>query len=73
MGGKIAFLGIPNKREQNQKWSPTKGNKIRSGCLTPTFSGAGAQRIQWIQWSQSIKPLFGRGLARGLYPPPPLN
>ena len=40
MGGKIAFSGIPNQGEQNQKWSPTKGNKIRSGSLTPTFSGA---------------------------------
>ena len=27
-------------RKKNQKWSPTKGNKIRSGCLTPAFSGA---------------------------------
>ena len=34
------FSGIPNKGEQNQKWSPTKGDKIRSGYLTPTFSGA---------------------------------
>ena len=25
---------------KNQKWSPTKGNKIRSGCLNPAFSGA---------------------------------
>ena len=40
MGGKIAFSGIPNKWEQNQKCSPTKGNKIRSGCLTLAFSGA---------------------------------
>ena len=40
MGGKIAFSGIPNKGEQNQKSSPTKGNKIRSGCLAPAFSGA---------------------------------
>ena len=32
-----AFSGIPNKGEQNQKWSQTKGNKIRSGSLTPTF------------------------------------
>ena len=59
MGGQIAFLGIANKGEQNQKWlpvggpkeggnatsplhsrgSPKWGNKIRSGCLTPTFSG----------------------------------
>ena len=28
-----AISGIPNKAEQNQKWSPTKGNKYRSGCL----------------------------------------
>ena len=37
-----AFSGVPNtkRREQNQKWSPTKGNKIRSGYLTPAFSGA---------------------------------
>ena len=35
-----AFSGIPNKGEQNQKWSPTKGNKIISSYLTPTFSGA---------------------------------
>ena len=40
MGGKKAFSRIPNKGEQKQKFSPTKGNKIRSGCLTPTFSGA---------------------------------
>ena len=30
----MAFLGIPNKGEQKQKCSPTKGNKIRSGCLS---------------------------------------
>ena len=37
-----AFSGIPNAKrgEQNQKWSPTKGNKIRRSCLTPAFSGA---------------------------------
>ena len=40
MGGKIALSGIPNKGEQNQKCAPTKGSKIRSGCLTPIFSGA---------------------------------
>ena len=34
VGDKIAFSGIPNKGEQNQKCSPTKGNKIRSGCLS---------------------------------------
>ena len=32
---------FPGKRgEQNQKWSPTKGYKIKSGCLSPAFSGA---------------------------------
>ena len=37
-----AFSGVPNAKrgEQNQKWSPTKGKKIGSGCLTPTFLGA---------------------------------
>ena len=40
VGGKIAFSGIPNKWAQNQKCSPTKGNKIRSGSLTLAFSGA---------------------------------
>ena len=32
-GGTPAFSGVPNAKrgEQNQKWSPTKGNKIRSG------------------------------------------
>ena len=36
------ILGDPNAKrgEQNQKWSPTKGNKIRSGYLTPAFLGA---------------------------------
>ena len=31
-----AFSGIRNAKhgEQNWKWSPTKGNEIRSGCLT---------------------------------------
>ena len=36
----MAFSGIPNKGQQKQKCSPTKGSKSRSGCLTPTFSGA---------------------------------
>ena len=37
-----AFSGFPNakRREQNQKWSPAKGHKIRSGYLTPAFLGA---------------------------------
>ena len=36
-----AFSGVPNAKrgEQNQRSSPTKGNKITSGCLTPAFSG----------------------------------
>ena len=36
-----AFSGIfdAKRAEQNQKWSPTQGTKIRNGCLTPTFSG----------------------------------
>ena len=34
-----AFSGILHKGEQNQKWSPSKRNKGRSGCLTPAFSG----------------------------------
>ena len=38
----LAFSGVPIAKcgEQNQKWSPTKRSKIRSGCLTPAFSGA---------------------------------
>ena len=32
--------GSKNKGEQNQNWSPTKGNKIRRGYLTHAFSGA---------------------------------
>ena len=38
----LAFSMIPNakRREQNQTWSPTRGNKIRSGCLAPAFLGA---------------------------------
>ena len=37
-----AFSGIPNakREEQNQKWSPTKGNTIRSARLTRASSGA---------------------------------
>ena len=37
------FSGIPNAKRgerKNQKWSPTNGNKIISGCLTPAFSEA---------------------------------
>ena len=37
----LAFSGFRNAKrgEQHQNWSPTKGGKFRSGCLTPTFSG----------------------------------
>ena len=37
-----AFSGIPNAKHevQNQKWSPTKGKKITSGCLNSAVSGA---------------------------------
>ena len=37
-----AFSGMPNAKcgEQNQKWPPTKGIKIKSGYLTCAFSGA---------------------------------
>ena len=34
MGGKSAFSVILNKGEENQKCSPTKGNKFRSCCLS---------------------------------------
>ena len=45
-----AFSGIPNakRREQNQKWSPTKGNKIRTGCLSLAFSGA-QKRVEMLR------------------------
>ena len=44
-----AFRGIPNAKrgEQNNKWSPRNGNKIRSGCLNPAFSGA-QERAQML-------------------------
>ena len=37
-----AFSGIPDakRREQYQKWSITKGNKIERGYFTPSFTGA---------------------------------
>ena len=31
---------VTNKAEQNHKWSPTQGNKLRSGGLNYAFSGA---------------------------------
>ena len=38
----LAFSGFPNAKrgEENQKWFPTKRNKIGSGCLNPAFSGS---------------------------------
>ena len=39
----LAFSRIPNAKrgeQKTQKGSPTKGNKIRSGCVSPIFSGA---------------------------------
>ena len=37
-----ALWGFPNAKrgDENRKGSPTKENRIGSGCLTPTFSGA---------------------------------
>ena len=57
-----AFSGIPNAKrgEQNQKRSPTKGNKIRSGCLTPAFPGA--QKRAEMLWHPCI---FGGPQKRG--------
>ena len=45
-----AFSGVPNTKrvEQNQKWSPAKGNKIRNGCLTPAFLGA-QKRVEMLR------------------------
>ena len=61
MGGKIAFSGIPNKGEQNQKCSPTRGMKSEVAAsrepkrgwkcyITPAFSGIpniGEQNQKW--------------------------
>ena len=57
-----AFSGIPNAKsgEQNQKWSPTKGNKIRSGCLTRAFLGA-QRRGEMLS-----NPCLLRGLRTGV-------
>ena len=46
MRGKIAFSGIPHKWVENEKCSPTKGNKIRSTPLTLAFSGAKRRKIR---------------------------
>ena len=45
-----AFSGVPNAKrgKENQKWSPTKGNKIGGGCLTPAFS-RGPKRVQMLR------------------------
>ena len=44
------ILGDPQRQARGaiQKWSPTKGSKIRSGCLTPTFSGA-QKRVEMLR------------------------
>ena len=44
------ILGDPRRQARGaiQKWSPTKGSKIRSGCLTPTFSGA-QKRVEMLR------------------------
>ena len=76
----LAFSGILNTKrgEQNRKWSPTKGNKIRSGYLTPAFSraqkraamlchrcilGDPQQRGAKSEWAASLLP--SRGPKRG--------
>ena len=56
----MAFSGIPNKGEQKQKCSPTKGNKIRSGCLTPTFSGA-QKRAEVLRHPRVLGVHYRRG------------
>ena len=55
-----AFSGIPNAKrgEQNRKWSPTKGNKIRSGYLTPAFSGAPKEG------GNATSPLHSQGIPK---------
>ena len=62
----LAFSGIPNalRGEQNEKWSPTKGNKIRSGRLTPAVWGVpdasqrGTRSKVANKWPESSKAYF---------------
>ena len=74
MGGKIAFLGIPNKGEENHKCSPTKGNKIRSGCLSGAQKRAemlhhpcilGDPQHRGTKSEVAASPLPSRGPKRG--------
>ena len=59
-----AFSGILNAKrgEQNQKWSSTKANKIRSGYLTPPFSGT---QKRGTKSGVATSPLPSRGPGRG--------
>ena len=45
----MAFSGIPNK-----------GNKIKSGCLTPTFSGA-QKRVEVLRHPRVLGVHYRRG------------
>ena len=72
--GKIAFSGIPNKRQQNQKCSPTKGNKIRSGCLLGAQKRVEMRHHPYIlgdphhrgtKSEVAVSPLPSRGPKRG--------
>ena len=74
VGCKIAFSGIPSKGERNQKCSPTKGYKMRSGCLSgaqkraevlhhPCIPGDPQQR--GINSEMAASPLPSRGPNRG--------
>ena len=58
VGGKIAFSEIPNKWAQKQKCSPTRGNKIRSGCLIRASSGA-PKRAQMLSLHSRGSPNKG--------------
>ena len=74
------FSGIPNAKcgEQNEKWSPTKGNEIRYAYLTLAFWGAlkrteplchpcilrGPQRQARGAKSEMLSPLLSRGIKK---------
>ena len=62
-----AFSGIPNKGEQNQKWSPTNGNKIRSGYITPAFSGV-QRRAEMLRHPCVLQDPQQRGAKSGVVP-----
>ena len=61
-----AFSGIPNAKcgEQNQKWSPTKRNKIRNGCHTLAFLRPIKRRKCYVTPASSGIPDAKRGGAR---------